>query len=68
MVYAREPASFWREKVVAVITPLRVLARMSKWGKQVVKCKKFYHFAFREDVTSFTKGNSADLSGEKMVK
>ena len=54
--------------MVAVITPLRVLARMSKWAKQVIKYKKFYHFPFREDVTSFTKGNSADLSGEKNRK
>ena len=33
---AREPASFWLENVVAVVTLLRVLAR--KWGKQDIKC------------------------------
>ena len=27
VVLAREPASFWRENVVAVVNPLRVLAR-----------------------------------------
>ena len=54
--------------MVAVITPLRVLARISKWGKQVIKCKSFIILRSVEDVTSFTKGNSADLSGEKMVK
>ena len=32
-----EPASFWRENVVVVIL-LRVLARMSQWQKQVMKC------------------------------
>ena len=36
----REPASFWRENVVAVVNLLRVLARMSKWRKQVIKCKR----------------------------
>ena len=35
-MHAREPASFWRENVVAVVTLLRVLARMSKWQKQVI--------------------------------
>ena len=32
-----EPASFWRENVIVVIL-LRVLARMSQWQKQVIKC------------------------------
>ena len=36
-VHAREPASFWQENVVAVVTLLRVLARMSQWQKQVTK-------------------------------
>ena len=27
-----------------MVTVLRVLARMSKWRKQVIKCEKFYHF------------------------
>ena len=35
----------WRENEIAVVTLLRVLARMSWWWKQVVKCKKFYHLA-----------------------
>ena len=38
VVLAREPASFWRENVVAVVILLRVLARMSKWPKQDIKC------------------------------
>ena len=38
VVRARKPASFWRENVAAIVTLLRVLARMSKWRKQVIKC------------------------------
>ena len=38
VVRARKPASFWRENVVAVVILLRVLARMSKWRKQDIKC------------------------------
>ena len=38
VVCAREPESFWREKVVAVVILLLVLAGISKWGKQVIKC------------------------------
>ena len=45
VLLAREPASFWRENVIAVVILLRVLARMSKWREQVTKCKKIYHFA-----------------------
>ena len=33
--------------MVAVVTLLRILARMSKWGKRVIRCWKFYHFAIR---------------------
>ena len=40
-----EPASFWLEKVVAVVILLRVSARMSQWRKYVINGKKFYHFA-----------------------
>ena len=49
--------------MVAVVILRGVLhvVRMSKWRKQVIKCKKFYHFAMGEGVTSFTKGNSANL-------
>ena len=37
VVRAREPASFWRENAIAVVTPQLVLAKMSKWRKQVNK-------------------------------
>ena len=31
--------------MIAVVILLRVLARMSWWRKQVIKCSEFYHFA-----------------------
>ena len=56
--------------MVAVVTLLRVLARMSNWRKQVIKREKFYHdkmiiLRWGDDVTSFTKDNSANFSSEK---
>ena len=41
VLLTREPASFWRENVIAVVILLRVLARMSSWWEQVFKCKTF---------------------------
>ena len=35
VMLAREPASFWRENVVAIVILLRVLATMSKWREQL---------------------------------
>ena len=67
-MHAREPASFWRENVVAVVTLLRVLARMSKWRKQVIYPDQMLvvlSFCDWERVTSFTKGNSANFSSQK---
>ena len=42
-----EPATLWRENVIAVVILLRVSARMSSWREQVkfIKSKQFYHFA-----------------------
>ena len=65
VLLTHEPASFWRENMVAVVTMRRVLARMSKWREQVIKCEKFYHFAMGRGETSFTKGNSDNFSSEK---
>ena len=42
---AREPASFWRENVIAVVILLQVYARMSYWWKQV-------YFAIRRGLFS----------------
>ena len=62
---AREPASFWRENEVAVVT-LRVLARMSKCGgNKLSNVRSFIIFRSGEGVTSFAKGNSANFSSEK---
>ena len=44
----RESTSFWRENLVAVVSLLRVLARMSQQRKQVVKCQKFYNFSLSD--------------------
>ena len=38
VMLARKPGPFWRENVLAVVTLLRVFARMSKWRKQFIKC------------------------------
>ena len=41
----REPGSFWRENVIAVVTLPPGLARMSWWQEKVIKCKKLFDFA-----------------------
>ena len=54
--------------MVAVVTLLRVLATMSKWGRQVDKLSNvrgFIGLQSREVVTSSTKGKSANVSSEK---
>ena len=40
VMLARKPGPFWRENVLAVVTLLRSLARMSKWRKQYYLSKK----------------------------
>ena len=48
VLLTREPASFWRENVIAVVILLRVYRECSSGRKrreQVIKCKRFYHFA-----------------------
>ena len=63
---AREPASFWRENVVAVVILLGVLARMLKCGgNKISNVRSFIILQSGEGVTFFTKGNSASFSGEK---
>ena len=42
---AREPTSFWRENVIAVVILLRVLARISQLREQFIKFQKFNHYA-----------------------
>ena len=43
---AREPAPFWRENLVAVITLLRVLVAEASY-RLLIKYWKFCHFALR---------------------
>ena len=63
--------------MVAVVTLPRVLARMSKWRKQVIKCEKFYHFAMGTGcnlplkvtvLTFLVKNCKMKLSGESIIK
>ena len=52
--------------MVAVVTLLRVLAKMSRWQKQVIMLEVLsLILRSGEGVTSFTKGNSANFSTEK---
>ena len=53
---------FWRENVIAVVILLHVLARMSQWREQAIKCKTFYDF---EGLTSFSINNRANFVGER---
>ena len=56
---AREPQSFWREKVVAVVTLLLVLAGMSKGGGASNQMLKGFYKKI------FYKNKRANFSGEK---
>ena len=65
---AREPASFWRENVVAVVTVLRVLAsceNVKVAENKLSNVRSFIILRSGEGITSFTKGNSANFSSEK---
>ena len=53
-MYTGEPASFWRENVLAVVILLRVFARMLWCRKQDINILRL-----GERVTSFTKDNNA---------
>ena len=55
----REPASFLRENVVAVVTVLRLLA---KW--RISNVSSFIVLPSGEGITSFTKGKSDNFSSE----
>ena len=51
---AREPATFWRENVIAVVILQRVLARMLQWREQVITVRSFIIFLSGEVLTSFS--------------
>ena len=43
VLLTREPVSFWKKNVIAVVILLQGLVRM--WWEQVIKCKRIYNFA-----------------------
>ena len=45
VLLTREPASFWRENVIAVVTLLRVLARNVVVAGTSYQIQEVYHFA-----------------------
>ena len=61
-MHAREPASFWRENVVAVVILLRVLAPRKQ--DRVSNVGSFIILRWGKRVTFFTKDNSANFSSE----
>ena len=50
---AREPATFWRENVIAVVILQRVLARMLQCREQVITVRSFIILLSGEVLTSF---------------
>ena len=50
--------------MVAVVTLLRVLARMSSGGSKLSNVRSFITWRSGKGVTTFTKGNSANFSSE----
>ena len=60
---ACEPASFWRENVVAVVTLLRVFN--SEGGNEISNVRSFIILRSREGLTSFNIDNGAIFSNKK---
>ena len=59
---AREPASFCRENKIAVVIPLRVLARMSLGnGNNLESVRGFIILRQGDDLSSFTKDNTVNF-------
>ena len=63
----REPASFWRENVIAVIILLGVGANVVA-GTSYQMRRSFIILLSGEGLTSFNIGNSAIFSNEKKVQ
>ena len=59
VVLVREPASFWRENVVAIVTLLR------SDGNKLSNVRSFIILRSGKCVNSLTKDNSANFSSEK---
>ena len=67
-VRAREPASFWREKVIAVVILPRALARMLISRNKLSVVKSLIILQSWEGQTSFNENNHANYCGEKIYK
>ena len=62
VVRAREPASFWRENVIAVV----ILLRKFRSGRsRLPNVKRFMILHSGKDLTYFNKNNCANFSGEQ---
>ena len=62
VVHAREPTSFWRENVIAVVILQRDIARVGRGGGN----KLFYHFAIGRRLNFLQYGNNrTNFFGEK---
>ena len=62
VVRAREPASFWRENVIAVVILLR---KFRSSGNRLSNVRRFMILRSRKDLTYFNKNNCANFSGEQ---
>ena len=59
VVHAREPASFWRENVVAVVILQRDIARIGRGGgNKLSNVRSFYHFAIGRGLNFLQYGNN----------
>ena len=69
VVLARKPASFWRENVVAVVSPLYEFNRECRsGGNKSSNVRSFGILQSGEGSTSFNNDNSANFPGEKKVQ
>ena len=70
VVHAREPASFWRENVIAVVILQRDIARIGHGGgNKLSNVRSFYHFAIGRRLNFFQYGNNLnDFFVEKKKK
>ena len=59
---AREPASFWRENVIAVVILLR---KFRSGGNRLSNVGHFMILRSGKGLTFFNKNNCANVSGEK---
>ena len=70
VVHAREPASFWRENVIAVVILQHDIARVGHdGGNKLSNVRSFCHFAVGRGLNVLQCGNnSINFFGKKKVK